>query len=544
MTMKNRLIIFALAALSFCLPSCNDFLEEDVRGQENLDTYFQGAEDAQSFVMGCYGSITEYTWWKVERMWVLADMCTDDYWMGNTGQPQEEYISLAHYQGVGQSNGSISDFWQYRYKGILRCNIALDRIPGVEMDSKLKARLIAEVKFLRAYFYFDLVKNFGGVPLVTGFMMPHEVEGITRSDVAACYAFIEKDLSEAIPHLPSRSELPAADAGRATSGAAMGFLGKVQVYNEEYAAAVETLGELIRTKEYRLMSNFGQVWNVDYPNNSESLFEVQNTYDETYKLGGNIPMISGNRLSGDMDGWGWGVPTSNLEAAYIEAGDTERLRWTIIKNGALTVAGEDNLAGLVARQGNRNGDGSYHIDAANNKSRRVSRKHYLPFDKRPSKFGQESMSPLNYILLRYADILLLYAEACNETGRDTEARGALNEVRGRVGLGEVKSSGAELRKAIRLERRLELATEAQRLYDIRRWTDDNGKKMVCNIMGPDGSFVAWNTGSNADPVELANQNEPSDKGRTFIEGRDLVFPIPLYEVTMSEGRIAQNPGWQ
>lgn len=541
----KRLYIIAMAVAGLLLTSsCNDFLEEDVRGQENLDTYFQGAEDAEAFIMGCYGSITEYTWWKIERMWILSDMCTDDYWMGNTGQPQEEYISLAHYQGVGQSNGSISDFWQYRYKGILRCNIALDRLPEVNMDETQKARLIAEAKFLRGYFYLDLVKNFGGVPLVTGFVMPHEVEGITRSSVQDCYAFIEKDFSEAAADLPDRNRLSASEAGRATRGAALGFLGKAQVYNGEYAAAVKTLGDLISTNQYDLVSDFGQIWNVDYKNNIESLFEVQNIYDETYKLGGNIPMISGNRSSGDMDGWGWGTPTANLEAAFIEAGDTERLRWTIIKNGATEIAGENNLAGLVAKQGNRNGNGSYYINPADNKSQRVSRKHYLPFDKRPAKFGQESMSPMNYILLRYADILLLYAEACNETGQDGLARQALKRVRDRVGLPEVTSSGNELRKAIRLERRLELATEAQRLYDIRRWTDDNGKKVVCNLMGPQGSFVLWNTGSHADPLEMSNQNESSDKGITFVEGRDLVFPIPLYEVTMSEGRIAQNPGWQ
>lgn len=540
----KKIYIFALAVIGMLFSSCNDFLEENVRGQENLDTYFQGPEDAESFIMGCYGSITEYTWWKIERMWILADMCTDDYWMGNTGQPQEEYISLAHYQGVGQSNGSICDFWQYRYKGILRCNIALDRLPDVPMDENLKARFIAEAKFLRAYFYFDLVKNFGGVPLVTGFVMPHEVEGITRSSLEECYAFIEKDFSEAAPYLPDRASLSAGDAGRATRGAALAFLGKAQVYNGEFAAAYKTLGELISTNQYDLMPEFGQNWNIDYPNNIESIFEVQNIYDETYKLGGNIPMVSGNRMSGDMDGWGWGVPTANLEAAFIEAGDTERLRWTIVKNGAKSIAGENDFAGLVSKQGNRNGDNSYYINPAHNKSQRISRKHYVPFDKRPAKFGQESMSPLNYTILRYADILLLYAEACNETGQDTQARQALNRVRARVGLGEVTASGNDLRKAIRLERRLELATEAQRLYDIRRWTDDNGKKVVCNLMGPDGSFVRWNTGASADPIEMANQNEASDKGITFIEGRDLVFPIPLYEVTMSEGRIAQNPGWQ
>lgn len=524
--------------------SCNDFLDEDVRGQENLDTYFQGAEDSQSFIMGCYGSITEYTWWKIERMWVLADMCTDDYWMGNTGQPQEEYISLAHYQGVGQSNGSISDFWQYRYKGILRCNIALDRIPDVQMDEDVKKRLIAEAKFLRGYFYFDLVKNFGGVPLVTGFVMPHEVADITRSSVEDCYAFIEKDFREAAADLPDRNHLKADEAGRATSGAALGFLGKCQVYNGEYAEAAETLRTLIATGQYDLMPSFGQVWNQEYENNRESLFEVQNIYDETYKLGGNIGMISGNRMSGDMDGWGWGVPTANLEAAYIAAGDTERLRWTIIKNGDNIIAGEDNLAGLVQKQGNRNGNGTYYIDGGSNKSRRLSRKHYTPFDLRQGRFDKESMNPQNYILLRYADILLLYAEACNESGQDGEALTALNRVRHRVGLPNLTLGGDELRQAIRLERRLELATEAQRLYDIRRWTDSNGKKVVCNLMGPNGSFVKWNTGSTADPIELANQNESSDKGITFQENRDLVFPIPLYEVTMSGGRISQNPGWQ
>lgn len=541
----KKIYLMAIAVMGILFSACNDFLEENVRGQENLDTYFQGPGDAEAFIMGCYGSVTEYTWWKIERMWILSDMCTDDYWMGNTGQNQEEYISLAHYQGVGQSNGSISDFWQYRYKGILRCNIALDRIPDVEMDENLKARLIAEAKFLRGYFYFDLVKNFGGVPLVTGFVMPHEVEGITRSSVEECYKFIENDFSEAAAALPLRSQLSANESGRATRGAALGFLGKVQVYNGEFAAAVRTLGEqLIETNQYDLMPDFGQIWNVDYKNNRESLFEVENIYDETYKLGGNIPMISGNRNSGDMDGWGWGVPTADLENAFIEAGDSERLRWTIIKNGCNEIAGEDNFAGLVAKQGNRNGNGTYYINPADNKSQRVSRKHYLPFDKRPAKFGQESMSPLNYIVLRYADILLLYAEACNETGNDGAARIALNRVRKRAKLDPVDYSGDKLRKAIRLERRLELATEAQRLYDIRRWTDDNGKKVVCNLMGPNGSFVTFNTGSNADPIEMANQKEASNKGATFVEERDLVFPIPLYEVTMSEGRIAQNPGWQ
>ena len=110
-----------IASLTFT--SCEDFLTEEVRGQQNLDTYFQSAEEAEAFITGCYQAITFGGWWNINTVWLLSEMCSDDGWMGNTSQSQSDYISLAHYQGTGQSNGAISNFWQYRYKGILRCNI-------------------------------------------------------------------------------------------------------------------------------------------------------------------------------------------------------------------------------------------------------------------------------------------------------------------------------------------------------------------------------------------------------------------------------------
>jgi hypothetical protein len=525
------------------LVSCSDFLEEDVRGQENLDNYFQSESDAESFITGCYNAITYHGWWQVENFWILTDMCSDDLWMGNTTQSQSDYISLAHYQGVGQSNGTISNFWQYRYKGILRCNIAIDKIPQAPIvDKEKQARLVAEARFLRAYFYFELVKNFGGVPIVKGFLMPEEVEGITRSSADEVYAFIESDLAEAAKVLPQRSQYAATDMGRATRGAALGLMGKAYLYQSNWEAARDTLETVIDEHEYDLMPNFGDVWSVDAENNVESLFEVQNTYDETYDLGGSLSIITGNRSGGDQDGWAWGLPTSDLENAFLAAGDTERLRWSIIKNGATEIAGEDHFAELVTAQGNQNGDGTYCIAPAKHKSARINRKFYLPYAKRPANYNQPKV-PLNHRILRYADVLLMYAEACNELNDDANARTALNKVRERVHLADVESSGNDLRKAIRNERRLELALENHRIYDIRRWTDDNGKKMICNIMGPDGSFVKYNTGPNADKYEKENQYEPSDKGTTFLEDRDLLFPIPLYEITMSNGSIQQNPGW-
>jgi hypothetical protein len=551
--MKQLFIIFTLIA-SLVFSSCEDFLTEEVRGQQNLDTYFQSEQECESFVTGCYQAITFGGWWNINTVWLLSEMCSDDGWMGNTTQSQSDYISLAHYQGNGQSNGAISNFWQYRYKGILRCNVAIERISQSPMaDEAKRDRLVAEARFLRGYFYFELVRNFGGVPLITGFLMPEEVAGITRASEEEVYKFIEDDFKAAAEVLPQKSEYTDTDMGRATRGAALGLLGKVYLYQSKWQEAHDVLKSVIDEGEYKLMDNFGDVWSVDYNNNEESLFEVQYMYDGTYSLGGALTVITGAR-NGPGDGWSWGQPTANLEQAYIDAGDTERLRWTIIKTGCTEIAGEDNFAPFVENSKNMSkyqeyldkygwDPECYIIDPAQHKSARIVRKYFVPYDKRPEVYNIDKI-PLNHRILRYADVLLMYAEACNELGDDASARTALNQVRNRVNLADVTSSGNNLRKAIRLERRLELAWEQNRLYDIRRWIDDNGKRVISNLMGPNGTFVKWNTDpATRDLYEWENQGEDSDKGISFDESRDLVFPIPLYEITMSNGSITQNPGW-
>ena len=160
-----------------------------------------------------------------------------------------------------------------------------------------------------------------------------------------------------------------------------------------------------------------------------------------------------------------------------------------------------------------------------------------------SKLINNDKSNVNWYFLRYADVLLMYAEVENALGNDGEARWALNEVRGRVDLPEVTASGTALRDAIRLERRLELALENNRLFDLRRWKDDNGKAAICNVMGTNGTFVKYNLEQSTDNDEKNNQIENSNKGITFKEGRDELFPIPTSEVTMSNGSIVQNPGY-
>lgn len=417
----------------------------------------------------------------------------------------------------------------------------------------MKNRLVAEARFLRGYFYFELVKNFGGVPLITGFLLPEEIQGITRASAEDVYKFIEDDLKAAAGVLPQRSQYAATDMGRATRGAALGLLGKVYLYQSKWQEAHDVLKTVIDEGEYKLLDNFGDVWDVDHNNSEESLFEVQYMYDGTYALGGSLTVITGAR-SGPGDGWSWGQPTANLEQAYIDAGDTERLRWTIIKTGCTEIAGENNFDKFVENNTKianykdyieKYGwdPECYIIDPSQHKSARIVRKYFVPIEKRPEVYNIDKI-PLDHRILRYADVLLMYAEACNELGEDGTARTYLNEVRNRVKLPAVTSSGNELRKAIRLERRLELAWEQNRIYDIRRWTDDNGKKMICNLMGANGTFVKYNTDpTTRDIYEWENQGEASDKGISFNENRDMVFPIPLYEITMSNGSITQNPGW-
>lgn len=534
--MKKYIAGFAIMVCTFSMTGCSDFLDTPVLGQQDLNEYFANEDECKQQITGCYQSIFWNDWWQVQRFYLTGDICTDDMWIGNLGQDPSDYEDLAFYTGDAYKGGEkCQNFWQYRYKGILRCNVAISRIPGVAFnDEALKKRYIAEAKFLRAYQYFDLVRNFGGVPLVDGMKMPEEIEGIQRATVAQTYSFIEQDLLDAAADLPKRSEYANSDLGRATKGAAQGLLAKVYLYQEKYDEAEEMLERVIglgeyAPGEYKLLNDFGNVWSIDHNNSEESLFEVQTNNDVAYDFGLRMPVVCGSR---DDSGWAWGLPTSNLEKAFKDAGDDIRLKWTIIKDGATNVPGD-----AAWSSGN-----PYKVSIDQHKSGRVTRKVYVPVAQRGEPYDGNH-NPLNYRILRFADVLLMYAEVENALGNDSQARWALNEVRDRVDLDPVESSGKELRDAIRLERRLELALENQRLYDIRRWKNDKGQPVISDIMGANGSFVRYNLYESTDRYEKTNTGENSNKGIAFDINRDLLFPIPTTEISQSNGSIVQNPGY-
>lgn len=520
--MKNIISAIIVLALAGDLASCTSFIEKPLLGQETLDTYFQNEEECLAQLTGCYQAIDYQGWWQIMANWVSFDMATDDLWMGNTSQ-QSDWTETTHYQNSKYAGG-LYNYWQYRYMGILRCNIVLERVPDAPIDEDMKTRILAEARFLRGYYYFELVKNFGGVPIVEGLYAPSDIQGITRASLEETYNFIHEDFRFAIDNLPEKSEYSASDLGRATRGAALGLHGKALLYQEKWQEAADTLQLIIDSGEYELMTEFSQVWSIHTNNNQESLFETQVDDDTQYSLGNRLPVYTGCR---NDSGWSWGQPTSDLENAFLAEGDTERLMWTIVKNGD-DVPGDPDAT-------------NYYIQPSQHKSARIIRKFYINKEERPSPYDDDH-NPLGIRILRYADVLLMYAEACNELGRDADARTALNQVRSRVNLPAVTSSGDALRQAIRTERRLELACEFNRLYDIRRWDDTNGKKVICNLFGPNGSFVIYNTVDSTDEYETTNTGERQDKGISFDEGRDLLFPIPNSEI-LQVPTLEQNPGF-
>ena len=147
-------------ALLCAVSSCSEFLEQPVLGQENLDTYFQSEEECLKQIAGCYQSLFWDDWWQIAKFTLTCDMCTDDMWMGNTTQDASEHFDFAHYTGNPQAEVQ-QNYWQYRYKGILRTNICIQRIPEAPISNEtLRNRMIAEAKFIRAFHYFELAKNF------------------------------------------------------------------------------------------------------------------------------------------------------------------------------------------------------------------------------------------------------------------------------------------------------------------------------------------------------------------------------------------------
>jgi starch-binding outer membrane protein, SusD/RagB family len=503
-TIRNTILVLPVCLIIF-LSSCSDSWLDPAPLNQLItqDSTFIVPENAEKFVNACYNQLLQ--WEQSSFSWIgVSSITSDDADKGSdpgdTGTDKHIMDDLT-YTSEGLSIGEV---WVGNYNGVSRCNQAIANVPKYDIEEGFKTRLIAEAKFLRAFYFFNLVRCYGDVPLVDGLIdanNPADIDKVfTRAPKASVYAFIESDLNDAIIALPIVDDYEAKDIGRATKGAAMALLAKVSLYQQNWQDVVDLTDNIINGSagNYALVPDYSTIWREAGENSTESLFEVQGRgvnpiaaiqqYSEIQGARGTnaIKYSDGTAAIG---GWGFNTPSVDLDNAY-EPGDLRRAA-TIMHKG-------DTLwDGAILQNG-----------AANNM---YNYKAYV--SKRLESFnGNSSTTSKNIRILRMGEVYLLNAEAANELGNTSKAQSSLNEVRHRAGLGDTQASNqADLRDAIWKERRVELAMEHDRFFDLVR-------------QGRAGEVLRA-------------------QGKNFVDGKNEVFPIPQKQIDASLGRYTQNPGY-
>ncbi len=490
--MKKIFSIFALCLLLFAFFSCKDsFYDVKPQGELTVDNFFLTIDHAVAATNATYNVLRN---WEIHVFAYVGctDILSDD---GDKGSEPNDALFLLDLDNftLDASNVAPVTVWQGYYRAIFRANVAIGRIPGVSGDDALKKRLVAENKFLRAYFYFNLVRWFGDVPLVTKELTSSEFKQ-PRAKTTDVYAQIIADLKDCIDVLPEKSKYASDDLGRATKGAARGFLAKVYLTQKDYPNAEKYALDVINSNEYALLPNYDKIFTREGENSSESLFEVQCTVNDTRTDGGSqYNEIQGVRGSPNL-GWGFNRPSDNFIAEF-ETGDPRRDATVLYEGEVLP-------------------DGSAFV-AINPKefNARYNQKAWVP-----AHAGENGSGPGNIRLLRYADVLLIAAEALNENGKTADALKYLNLVRARARGGAkgilpdvTTTDKVTLRNAIWHERRVELGLEQHRWFDLVR------------------------TGRAGDVMKKL--------GKNFVVGKHELLPIPQTEIDLSAGAITQNPGY-
>ncbi|MEQ8556560.1 MAG: RagB/SusD family nutrient uptake outer membrane protein [Cyclobacteriaceae bacterium] len=454
-TQKSALLILVVA-IALTIGSCGEeFVTKEFTNGVTSESFFQNATHAEQALTAVYDILNGRGMYR-EGMWVLGDAPTDDIneLTGDNGDYGTHYRAASDYRWE-PSNPYSTARWYEAYKGIFRANILLEELPDIEMDAALKSRFEAEAKFLRGVFYFNLVLAFGDVPLVTTVLSREEYRELARTDQSVVYGQIEQDLLDAAAGLPATAPDP---VGRATSGSANGLLSRIYLYQENWQAAVNA-AEDVMDAGYDLVpsADFGDMFTGQLENSIESVFEQQSVGNSPNVWGGDLTENSFGFLWSPMIGWAnWYSPSPGSYQQF-EAGDIRR------KASVLVVGAGDSL--------DSDGDGIEEPfpsgDMNTNYFNGGNVRKWLAIG---TNLAQANNYEVNFPIVRYAEVLLNYAEAQNELGNSTDALLALNQIRARAQVADItETDQALLRDLIRAERRRELLYEGQRFYDIKRW---------------------------------------------------------------------------
>ena len=470
--------------------------------------FYQNEEDAIAAITAAYDPLQyNYTNSVYHFRWFFGDFASDDAIKGGSSvadQPQLEALSV--FQGTANNIHTNAD-WTAKYIGIYRANLVIENVGSMtddQIDPDLKSQLIAEAYFLRAHYYFELVTTFGGVPKVDKLLLPSEYN-TARSSAEEIWSLIESDLTEAALQLPAKSGYNSSETGRATKGAALALLTKAHVYQGEWLEAQTNAELVVSSGEYSLDEDYRDIFVKSGENGPGSIFEIQRSPFGGGYWGsvnganeGNLAVVY-QLPRGQFGGWGFNLPTQNFVDEF-EAGDP-RLKSSVFMEG-------DTLGDRgVFTKAATGFDHDYY-----SKKYFVSRSEHEEIN-----IGDPNMNgEPNDRLIRYADLLLMHAEAAYYNGQELVALTSLNLVRERARrnaeagvLPDVTATGQALLDAILHERRVELGLEGHRFFDLVR------QGRATEVLGPLG----------------------------FQSGTHELFPIPQQQIDLSSGVLTQNPGY-
>ena len=470
---KSRKIQSAmlLVLIMVLLGACKDFLTENLKGSFSSDTFYKSDKQAIQSINGAYNA-NSFTGAN-NVIWVFGDVASDDAVKGGNAGDQAE-ISFIDNFTANAGNGMIFNFWQFTYEAIARANNVIAYVPAIPMDDGLKNRIIGEAKFLRAYNYFNLVNIFGKVPLKLLPPITQDAINVPLSEIAAIYTQIEKDLTDAAAALPV--SYTSTDIGRVTKGAALAMLGKANLYQQNWAAASGYFQQVDGLKIYSLLPDYASNFKVAFKNSSEAVFEIQHLAKQIPQTGSELNQWFAPAGDG---GYYFNAPTKSLVDAFEKSATGEvdpRLDVSIGLDGQPWLNGDLFSAGWSPATGY------------------LTKKHQQPLSEVSAALKGDG--DLNYTYLRYADVLLMKAEAFNEQNNADSAKANLNKVRHRARasfkgtlpadlLADITTSDQSLlRTAIQHERRVELAQEFHRYFDLMRW----GKTIAEAALGPDFKY--------------------------------------------------------
>ncbi|MEQ9439208.1 MAG: RagB/SusD family nutrient uptake outer membrane protein [Cyclobacteriaceae bacterium] len=496
--MKKIYISIIVIGFSGLLSCTDEFLKEEPADRFVIDNFYSSQTDAEAAVAAVYQQLYDI----YERhIFLLNALPTDDEKNG-LGMPNQ-YLQNLEYMRYTSENQFTREMWQRNYSGIARANTAILNIPDINMDETIRARLVGEAKFLRALYYFNLVRFYGDVPMILKLETVEDALG-ARTPAAQVYEQIIQDLLDAEASLPT--SYSDKDIGRATQGAAKILLGKVYLTMHEYQPAVDKLAEVIENEGmygYGLHDNYGDNWNVATENGMEMVFAIE--FMDPPGNGNSAMILQGPKYS--LPG-GFGVlgltnsneadiPTRDLYDRFADEDERKAATFTT------------DFVSLI--------DGSVHTSTIP-----IFTKYWEEGETNPSN------SDANMHVIRYSDALLMYAEALNEVGQTAQGLMYLNRVRERAfnttDQNYANLSADDFRTAVWEERRLELAMEGHRWFDLAR----TGRFL--ERMREHAAYEASVAESNK--VEIA-QN---------LKDYMVLMPIPQREVDLNAD-LQQNPGY-